>query len=581
MAKLIATSGPVAPRDIELVKDVFSMGRMPENDLELRDSLVSRKHSELIRRGNRYTLYDLGSSNGTYVNKKRVDVKVLDDGDEVTVGESVFQFKDETAPKRQADAAPEPAESELIASLYGSGNEIVKKVADLPEEYRIDVKESIARGYSWKDLRSVGTPEPAATPGGPSPAPPAEKHAPPPVAAPVAQKAGAPPAKAADQDDRFKFLYHLGRDLSSKATLKEVLQSALDTIFAVINAERGVILTIDKNTGELVPQVARHRAHGNISVSEVVPSRTITSRVIQEKNFIITSDAKHDQRFQMGMSIIQYNIRSAMCVPLWEKEEVFGVIYLDNQMKTYPFEVADLHILGAIANQVAIRIKQEELFNKLKQEELIRSNMERFFSPDIAEILLKRGQAGLSPEEKEATIIFCDIAGFTNISEKMKPPQIAELLNGYFEMASRIILEHKGSVNKYIGDSIMSVFGAPVHMDDHAIRAVKAALAIQREVKRLNEKTDTRLQYHVHIGINTGDVVAGNIGSQKRIEYTVLGDAVNVAARLEKVAMAGQIVIGDRTQDIVKDKINCRGMGAEKLRGKENEIRLFEVLGER
>jgi adenylate cyclase len=373
----------------------------------------------------------------------------------------------------------------------------------------------------------------------------------------------------------------LGRDLSSKATLKEVLQSALDTIFAVINAERGVILTIDKNTGELVPQVARHRAHGNISVSEVVPSRTITSRVIQEKNFIITSDAKHDQRFQMGMSIIQYNIRSAMCVPLWEKEEVFGVIYLDNQMKTYPFEVADLHILGAIANQVAIRIKQEELFNKLKQEELIRSNMERFFSPDIAEILLKRGQAGLSPEEKEATIVFCDIASFTNMSEKMKPSQIAELLNGYFEMASRIILEFKGSVNKYIGDSIMSVFGAPVHMDDHAIRAVKAALAIQREVKRLNDKTDTRLHYHVHIGVNTGEVVAGNIGSQKRIEYTVLGDAVNVASRLEKVAKAGQIVIGNRTHDVVKDKINCRGLGAEKLRGKEQEIQLFEVLGER
>lgn len=554
MAKLIVTAGPLGQREIELKKDVFSMGRMPENDIELRDSLVSRKHSELIRRGNRYTLYDLGSSNGTYVNKKRIDVKVLDDGDEVSVGETVFTFRDENSPPRPAEPAQEPAESELIASLYGGSNDIVKKVSDLPEEYRIDVKESIARGYSFKDLKD-GQP---------------------------AQKKDDKKATAeAQQDERFKFLYHLGRDLSSKATLKEVLQSALDTIFAVINAERGVILTIDKTTAKLVPQVARHRAQGSISVSEVVPSGQIVNRVVQEKNFIITSDAKHDQRFQMGLSIIQYNIRSAMCVPLWEKEEVFGVIYLDNQMKTHPFEVADLHILGAIANQVAIRIKQEELFNKLKEEEVTRSNMERFFSPDIAEILLKRGAAGLSPEEREATIVFCDIADFTGISEKLRPPQIAEMLNGYFELTSRIILANKGSVNKYIGDSIMSVFGAPVHMDDHALQAVRSALQIQREIKRANEKTDTRLLYHVHIGVNTGEVVAGNIGSQKRIEYTVLGDAVNVAARLEKKANAGQIVIGDRTHALVKDRINCRPLGAEKLRGREKEMTLYEVVGEK
>ena len=556
MAKLIVTGGPLAPREIDVAKDVFSLGRMPENDIELRDSLVSRKHSELIRRGNRFTVYDLGSSNGTYVNKKRIDVKVLDDGDEIQVGESVFTFKDENSPARRPETAPEPAESELIASLYSGANDIVKKVTDLPEEYRIDVKESIARGISWKDVKSQ-----------------TGEQAPP--------KKDEKKAQEQQQDERFKFLYLLGRELSSKPSIKDVLQSALDTIFAVITAERGLILTIEKGTGELIPQVARHRSHGAIPASEVPYSGQIVRRVVQEKNFIITSDAKHDQRFQMGVSIVQYNIRSAMCVPLWEKDEVFGVIYLDNQMKTHPFEIADLHILGAIANQVAIRIKQEELFEKLKQEEVTRSNMERFFSPDIAEILLKRGEAGLAPEEKEATIVFCDICAFTSISEKLKPSQIADMLNGYFEMTSRIILDNKGSVNKYIGDSIMSVFGAPVAMAEHALLAVRSALQIQREIKSLNDKTDTRLHYHVHIGANTGEVVAGNIGSQKRIEYTVLGDAVNVAARLEKKASAGQIVIGERTYGLVKDRITCRPLGAEKLKGREREMHIYEVLGEK
>ncbi|MBI3272860.1 MAG: FHA domain-containing protein [Planctomycetes bacterium] len=560
MPKLLIKAGNEIVKEIVLTKDTFSVGRMPDNDLELRDSLVSRRHSEFIKRGNKYTLYDLGSSNGTFVNNKKVDVKVLEEGDEVLIGETLIIFKDDSAapkPHTGPNAPPQArdkSDEDLIASMYG-GSEIIKHINDLPEQFKVDVRESIAKGISWKDISRQGT-------------------APGKEATPTGKEATPAPAPG----DKYFVLYKFGTVVASPTTsLEQALDESMKCIFDIISAERGVIMVFDKERGELIPRVTRHRVAGRIAHEEVVVSRTITNKVISEKVSIITSDAKYDPRFQAGVSIIQYNIRSALCVPLWEKQEVFGVIYVDNLLKAHAFQEDDLDLLTAIANQIAIRIKQEQLYEDLKREALIRENLERYNDPDVVEMILSKGKALLEVDEREVTVMFIDIESFTRMSEQLRPPQVAELLNGYFESMSKIIFKHQGSVNKFIGDGILAVFGAPISYPDHAVRAVRAALGMIQEAQRMSERSN--LRYNIKIAINSGEVVAGNIGFAKRMEYTVLGDTVNVSARIEKLCKTNQILIGENTYDAVKDLFETKFLGSEKLRGKEKEVKVYQVLG--
>jgi adenylate cyclase len=154
------------------------------------------------------------------------------------------------------------------------------------------------------------------------------------------------------------------------------------------------------------------------------------------------------------------------------------------------------------------------------------------------------------------------------------------MLNDFFETASHIVFEFNGSVNKYIGDAVMATFGAPTPLEDHAVKAVEAALKMVRELGKLQENIDEskRERYHVRVGINTGKLVAGNIGSAKRIEYTVLGDVVNVASRLNQYGESNQVVIGEDTYAYAKDKFKFKDLGKVKLKGKKKDLKVYQVF---
>ena len=558
MPKLIVKSGADVAKELPLDKEKFTIGRMPDNDLELRDSLVSRRHTELIRHGPRITLYDMGSSNGTFVNNKKVDVKVLDDGDEVMIGETTLVFRDESgnskpAAGKPATAAPVASLDQEIEKIYG-GSEIIKHLTEVPEEYKVDLRESIAKGISWRNL---------------------------------SRKKSTMSAEEEERiADKFLILYQLGKAVASATSLAEVLNISMAVIFEVMKAERGVVMLLDRTTDTLVPKVMRHRSKGTIASDEVVASRTIANKVVKDKISIITNDAKHDPRFQAGVSIIQYNIRSALCVPLWEKQEVLGCIYLDNLVKSYEFQEDDIELLTAIANILAIRIKQDELYEELKREAVVRANLERYNSPDVVEMILRRATKGVGPmemeaEEKEVSILFGDIEGFTPLTEKMKPTLVGRMLNTFFEVTSGVVLESQGNVNKFIGDCIMAVFGAPAEVQDHAVRAVRAGLQMIEELRKTREKHPDFPKFNIRIGINSGNVVAGDIGFEKRREYTVLGDNVNIASRLEKYAKPNQVVIGERTHALVHDKFECRFLESVRLKGKEREVKVYEVVAQK
>ncbi|MDI6788158.1 MAG: FHA domain-containing protein, partial [Planctomycetota bacterium] len=414
MPSLVIKKDNKVIKEVVINKPALLLGRgTVGNDLEIPDNLASRRHCEIKKQGTDYIITDMGSSNGTIVNKQTIkpdQLVVLKDNDEIQIGMTTLIFRD---PPSMVPPSPGI-----------SSSDVVKKVSEMPLEYRLNIKDMQDAGQSL-------------------------------AAAPFTMD-----LEKKKENKRFFILYQLGKAVSSATTLKEVLDTAMYSIFDFIKTDRGVVMLLDKESGKIVPYLSRTRLQKELK-EHITVSSTIVNKVVSDKVSIITTDAMSDTRFSAGMSIAQQSIRSAICVPLWEKEDVLGVIYLDNQMHAHCFTNDDLDLLTAFGNQIAIRIKQDELYTNLKKEALVRGNLERYHSPDIVELIISKGSTDFAAEEREITVLYADIQNFTPLSEKLSPPDIAEMLNEYFETATNAVFEYKGSVNKYIGDAIMAIFGAP------------------------------------------------------------------------------------------------------------------------
>lgn len=544
MAKLIVKQGGQT-REVVLVKDNFCIGRTPENDLEVKDSLISRRHSSIVKRGDRYIVYDLGSSNGTYVNADRVEMRVLETGDVIRLGDTEITYQDENAKADSGSKPPAPKDpaAPKAGSLtdFAGSRYIVQHVDDIAESFNFDISDALNKGVSLREIQKEVLPE-----------------------------------KAGKDSRMFFILFQVGKALSTAPSLDSMIETSMKLIFEIINCERGVLMTFDKQ--ELSPRFSYHRGRGVISGADIPVSKTITSQVVSEKVSIITSDALQDPRFMQGMSIVQYNIRSALCVPLWEAQKVYGVIYLDNLAKTYAFTKDDLELLTAIGNLMAIRMKQEELHEALKREEMLRTSLSKYHSPDVVEMLVSRGgEMGLEVVERPVTVLFADVEASTKLAERLKPDQLVELLNEFFQMSTSAIFQFKGNVNKFIGDEVMAIFNAPFDNNEHALAAVKTAAVILKELERHNTQHPDR-PYNVRIGINTGTAVAGNVGTKTRMEYTVIGDTVNTAKRLCSFPQVNRIIIGENTFEAVKNFFKANCLGETLLKGKEKSLKAYEIL---
>jgi adenylate cyclase len=517
----------------ELDADSISIGRLPENDFTLDDVLISRRHAEIRREGGRFRIIDLNSLNGVYVNNLRVSDERLTSGDIISIGNVQLLFEETVsgfAVSGSDPLGPRPQDAFIQ-------DEFIKPLPKIEHELQLDFQ--------------------------------------PPVEPSV------PILEEQKSDESFFILYQIARALNSTNSLDELLALTLSLAFQVIKAERGVILLLN-DKGELVPRTSRCRAPRQDEPIDIPVSQTIAQRAMQEKAGIITSDAKYDPRFTSGKSIMEYNIRSALCVPLWERETVRGVIYLDNLLQSYAFKEDDLNLLTAIANQVALALRQDEMQRSLREQAIFRANLERFHSPDVVNLVMEqsRGKKKLEHQvtEREVTILFTDICGFTRLSERLAVHEMANLLVEYFNQMSNVVFDFKGTVDKFIGDAIMAIFGAPISYGNDAELAVHAAIEIIHKMKEFNRNIDARKRFNIRIGINTGMVVAGYLGSSQRMEYTVLGDPVNIAARLQDIAPPNTILLGEATYARVKGTFPLQGLGSTKLKGKQKEIKVYEVL---
>ena len=505
------------------------VGRAVTTDLPVYDPTVSRRHAELVHTAQGLTVRDLGSSNGTFVNGIRVAEMRVKDGDVVTFGKVAFKLI-----QILADALP-PAEP--FTSPQSAPEATIIRQVPVPEVDSLEQQVARLSGEATDRVSSETT-----------------------------------------DVTKLSLLLDISKELAKQQDVDRLLEKIVDITFQVMNVDRVSILMVEAGSGELIPRTSRNRL-GDESGSRHVP-RSIAQRCVDERLAILTDNAAADERFT-GQSILMQSVRSAMSVPLMASEgSVLGLIYVDNMTATNSFGDEDLEFLMAFSGIAAVAIENSQLSDQLAREAVVLSNFQRYFAPNIVEqIASQEGMVQLGGTKRPVVVFFSDIRGFTPMSEKMSPDDIASLLNEYFTEMVGIVFEHGGTLDKFMGDAIMALWGAPVASDDDADRAMRAAIDMMGTLRKLNEKWSSEGKPHVEIGIgiNFGEVFAGNIGSEQRMEYTVIGDPVNIASRLCSKADGGQVIISEPFYNVLKAPPEVEALEPLKLKGKSETVPVYQV----
>ena len=378
------------------------------------------------------------------------------------------------------------------------------------------------------------------------------------------------------EERSLRLLVEVGRTLVGDRPPGEVFQQIATLAFDTCPAERVFLVLKDHTAGTLVPRVACRR--DGTDIRSVSLSRTILQRVMTDRVAIMASDLLIDSGLAESKSLRVQRVQSFMCAPLWDEREVIGVLYVDAS-QAGRFSAQDLDLLTALANFAAVAIERARLGAQVTEEIQRRERLERYHSPAVvSRILAGDGETGaFFAQERDVSVLFADLVGFTGLSEGLTPAQTAAVLNGFFECMADVVFENEGTLDKFIGDALMTVFGAPLEQPDHAVRAVRTAQLMQLALERLNEES-TDVPLRMRIGIHSGLVRAGDIGSLRRREYTVLGDVVNIASRLEsEIAQPGQIVVSGVTRAQLEDTFRVRPLGRVSLRGRKEPVDAYDV----
>lgn len=536
MYRLIYQDGDT-PQAYTFTEGEVTIGRSPDCQIVLKDFGISRTHAKLIADPEGVRIQDLKSKNGTQVNGVPVVEAPLKDGDRILLGKFQLAFSKTLEGKVVLDEA-KPL-SEEAGTIIRSVGELSKLLSDTGQREAVGLAEKKASA----DVQDV-------------------------------EKA----------NRILKVLTKVAETLIAVRPVEEVLQQVMDIVFDHVPADRGFLMLSEDGSDKLIPMVVKHRNASSATDGKISISKTIADRVTKDRVSILTSDAMVDPRFGAGDSIRFHGIRSAMCAPLWNQDHVIGIIHVDSPMLANCFTLNDLDLLSALANYAAVAVERARLNQKILAEEKKRERLGRFLSPQVtARIIATSESQGMAlgvPEVKDVSVLFSDIVGFTTMSEKMSPAAVSLLLNDYFSRMTDIIFKYEGTLDKYIGDAIMAVFGAPLDMPDHSVRAIKAALEMRDQLEAFNAERKEGPTIRIRIGINSGKAVAGELGGINKKEYTVLGDTVNTASRLESsVAKPMTVVVGENTYNATKAHFEFRSLGPATLKGKERTVEVYEVLG--
>ncbi len=520
-ARLVPLGGVAAAlgAEIPLKTGRTRFGRAPKNDVLLNDPEVSKYHAEIWIGAEGAVLKDLGSSNGTYVNTRAVDQHLLAPGDELEIGGCKFRYEKTVAPHRRSSVtivAQSPIDGTQV--LATSHMEALKPGAEIRDA------ELLRRRY-----------------------------------------------------DRVRTAFDAVGQLIETTDIALLCQRILEVAFRLVNAESGAVMLFDAEAN-LVPWASRGKKADESP--DILISRTIVDQVIRDRTAVLASDALTDRRWSSAESVVLSGVRSLMCVPLLCAENVYGLLHVGNTSVVAAFSQADLELMTGIGSGAGVALSNAFMAHQLAEEVRTRESLGRFLSPVLVEQVMQNNlELGRGGAEREVTVMFADIRGFTSLTERSAPQDVVSLLNEYFDQMVEVVFRHHGVLDKYIGDALMAVWGTPVGSAEDAQRAITAAREMQEVLASLNELRVERGQEPIAIGVGlaSGACVAGAIGARKRMEYTVIGDAVNLASRLAGLARAGQVLCDEPTYARAGRPAGSEPLEPAKVKGKNRPVAVFSL----
>jgi len=546
---------------------IYNIGRAKDNDIVLNDRRVSRRHAHVVAEAANVRIVDGFEVNGeihrsvnrVFVNSVPQLEKTLAPDDQIIIGESQLIFR--VSELKPVEIPPTAEHLPIAETDYSAGATVVPSGVNYDDQplgmtqMQISASEIIGQRSNLTIEAGVTTPEELKE---------------------LRRK-----AKALD------LLFEMSKTLGTVFDLKEIFVKATDLIFRGTPAERVVALLADESLDgkildySLYPIAARARdAKLENLTDQLTISRTITQKVMREKVAILSQDAKTDAQFGGAESIVSQGVRSTICAPLITESNVHGVIYADRFDPFAAFSPDDLELISAVAAQAAMVVETVKAHKRLAREEIARANYGRFMPEYVVKQILNNPNSfKLGGINQTVTILFADIRGFTAFSEKENPEKVVGLLNRYFSAMSEIIFAHGGTLDKYIGDGLMAIFGAPNATPEDAKNALKTAVTMQRRLSSLNKELEAEnlTRINIGIGLHTGVATIGYIGSDRRSEYTAIGDTVNLASRLESTARGGQILVSEATAQAGGELFTFLPQESLTVKNRLQAVSLFEV----
>lgn len=508
--------------EIELGKST-TIGRVLANDICLHDPNASRYHSEITETEHGYVYKDLNSSNGSYVKDVRITKKFLSNGDVIRVGKTTLTFIED-----HLDTTP--AGLVRIASIPISNKAIQERIK-IGEENAFTPAHLIADGMDWRG-----------------------------------------------DYEKLRLGNEMFQYVGIKRDLNNIINNIAGKLLDIFPADRCAILLLDSETDKLIPVTIKVMTgiQKHMSISD-----SILREVQKTCSSLFIADVSSDERFSGSESILVQGLHSILCAPIIYGDNFYGVIHLDSQKSAMVFTRKDLQLITSLSSHVATVVANTRLLRSVEQEAKDKAQLERLLPPSVIQKIAK-GEIKLEKkggENKEATILFADIRGFTHMSHKAPATDVVEMLNEYFELIVNIVFQYGGTVDKFIGDEVMVLFDAITDVEFPEDRAVRCAFHMHGALKLFNKerKQQGKKAIEIGIGINTGEVVVGVIGSNQAMQYTCIGDAVNIASRLTGVAGANQTIISASTYHKMKVKPKYEQLPPCELKGIESPIQLYSV----